>query len=509
MTELPSYVRDTKHVLQIIEDINEKIEKGEVSLDKVALITLDVEQMYNTMTEELAFKGSKEYLKKKEQEVRSGLIVDENNVTPESILAGLELCLKNNYFQFNNKVYQQVSGIGTGLKLAPPYACLGMGQYEKSAFRSNQPLLDLLLLWKRFIDDVFGLFYGSEEQFNQLSTWLNSLMPGVVKFTANFSFKEVEFLDLVIKIEDGKLKTNLFIKPSNLQLYLNYFSNHPEPCKTGLVYGQALRVLERCSDSEDAKLHLDNLKEKLCERNYPENMVVDQIEKASKRSRESLITQKRKKKTKDNKARLIFTHNEQNPPLHQWIRESRKLLTKNEKAKEIGQNIQIAFRQPKNIKKIAAGAQNGGRRETDPNAGCKKCDKNCHACKILIEGKEFKSKNTGKIYRIREKISCSSEFIVYLANCQKCGGQYVGKSSQQFKRRHSGHKQEIKNKIGGLGQHYGGNQGCGYESLRVIIIEKVETGNHEQLGRREIYWQNQLRCFTQNGGNAQCRRKEK
>ena len=127
----------------------------------------------------------------------------------------------------------------------------------------------------------------------------------------------------------------------------------------------------------------------------------------------------------------------------------------------------------------------------------------------MIEGKEFKSKNTGKIYRIREKISCSSEFIVYLANCQKCGGQYVGKSSQQFKRRHSGHKQEIKNKIGGLGQHYGGNQGCGYESLRVIIIEKVETGNHEQLGRREIYWQNQLRCFTQNGGNAQCRRKEK
>ena len=147
------------------------------------------------------------------------------------------------------------------------------------------------------------------------------------------------------------LSTNLFIKPSNLQLYLNYFSNHPEPCKTGLVYGQVLRVLERCSDSEDAKLHLDNLKEKLCERNYPENMVVDQIEKASKRSRESLITQKRKKKTKDNKARLIFTHNEQNPPLHQWIRESRKLLTKNEKAKEIGQNIQVAFRQPKNIKK--------------------------------------------------------------------------------------------------------------------------------------------------------------
>jgi hypothetical protein len=34
--------------------------------------------------------------------------------------------------------------------------------------------------------------------------------------------------------------------------------------------------------------------------------------------------------------------------------------------------------------------------------------------------------------------------------------------------------------IGGLGQQYGRNQGCGYESLRFILIEKVETGKHEQ-----------------------------
>ena len=161
---------------------------------------------------------------------------DENNVTPQSILEGLEICLRNNCFQFKDKTYQQISGVGTGLKLAPPYACLGMGQYEKIAFSSHQPLLDYVMLWKRFIDDVFGLFRGTEEQFESFVAWLNSLMPGVVSFTANFSYSKVEFLDLVIKIENGKLETDLFIKPSNLQLYLNYDSNHPEPCKTGLVY---------------------------------------------------------------------------------------------------------------------------------------------------------------------------------------------------------------------------------------------------------------------------------
>ena len=110
--------------------------------------------------------------------------------------------------------------MGTGLKLAPPYACLGMGHYEKVAFSSDQPLLDLILLWKRYIEDVFGLFRGTKEQFDSFVSWLNSLMPGVVKFTANLSYNQVEFLDLLIKIENGRLKTDLFIKPSNLQLYL-------------------------------------------------------------------------------------------------------------------------------------------------------------------------------------------------------------------------------------------------------------------------------------------------
>ena len=39
-------------------------------------------------------------------------------------------------------------------------------------------------------------------------------------------------------------------------------------------------------------------------------------------------------------------------------------------------------------------------------------------------------------------------FVIYLATCQRCKGQYVGKSQTPFKRRHSNHKQEIKKKIG-------------------------------------------------------------
>ena len=276
----------------------------------------------------------------------------------------------------------------------------------------------------------------------------------------------------------------------------------------GLNYRQALRIIERCSDPEDADLNLEKLKGKLLGRDYPDKMIQSQFQRAKKSDRKKLIYQNRKKK-KDNKVRCIFTFNEGNPPLHQWFRQAKKCLLKNEKAKEVGERIQLAYRQPKNLKRTVAGLPSEGEGEVVNNPGCFKCEKNCHACKILVEGKYFTSKNSSRKYPIKQKVSCNSAFVIYLGTCLKCGGQYVGKSTQQFRRRHSGHKQEIKNIIGGLGHHYGGPRGCGYDNISMQIIEQVGQGDHAQLARREVYWQNQIRCFVQNGGGGHCYRKEK
>ena len=188
-----------------------------------------------------------------------------------------------------------ISRHGTGIKLAPPYACLGMGKYESVVFNSDFELLDRILLWKRFIDDVIMLFKGSEEECEKLVAWLNSLFPGVVKFKYQYSKQMVEFLDLQIFVENERLETNLYIKPSNLQLYLDFFSNHPEPCKQGVVYGQALRIVERCSKLEDRDHHLENLKQKLQTRNYPEKICPS---KAKNQKRFNLSKQKKKDRSR-------------------------------------------------------------------------------------------------------------------------------------------------------------------------------------------------------------------
>ena len=130
---------------------------------------------------------------------------DQDKVRASSIMEALQICMKNNYFQFNGKIYHQTKGVGTGIKLAPPYACLGLGKFENLLFDSEKDFLKKIKLWKRYIDDILLLFKGSRQDFEDMVDWLNLIMPGVVKFKFNFSEEKIEFLDLLIMIEDGKI----------------------------------------------------------------------------------------------------------------------------------------------------------------------------------------------------------------------------------------------------------------------------------------------------------------
>ena len=286
-------------------------------------------------------------------------------------------------------------------------------------------------------------------------------------------------------------------------------SNHPKHCKDSIAYGQALRVIERCSRPTDVQIHLSNLKTKLLQRNYPIKILNSQFEKALQKDRGQILLQNRGRNWQKNKqVRLIFTFNERGPPLHKWIRESKKLLVRNPEANDIGNNIQIGYRQSKNFKSILCGNKKKPHQETVENPGCFKCKKCRVSCPVLVEGTNFKSTNTARSYKIKQHLTCDSDYVIYLVTCNLCSGQYVGKSQTPFKNRHSRHKYEIKNKTGGLGHHYGGQRVCSYENLSVQIIDQVPHGEKSKLAQKETFWQHQLRCYVENGGHAHCYRKD-
>ena len=60
--------------------------------------------------------------------------------------------LKNNFFEFNFKIKQQVSGTAIGRNFAPLYASIFMDKFE-TEFLATQVFKPRF--WLRYIDDIF------------------------------------------------------------------------------------------------------------------------------------------------------------------------------------------------------------------------------------------------------------------------------------------------------------------------------------------------------------------
>ena len=156
----------------------------------------------------------------------------ENKQILNDTLAELtEIVLKNNSFEFDEKTFKQKCGTATGRKFAPPYAILFTANLEEKMLEIFEKKT---MIWWRYIDDIFFIWEHGEESLRVFIDQVN-LFHRTVKFTAEYSKKEVHFLDLNIKLIDGQLKADLFVKPTGTHQFLDPTSFHP--------YAQIMRIL--------------------------------------------------------------------------------------------------------------------------------------------------------------------------------------------------------------------------------------------------------------------------
>ena len=92
------------------------------------------------------------------------------------------------------------------------------------------------------------------------------MFHSTIKFTAECSEEEFNFLDINIRLIDGELKTDLFVKPTDMHHFLDPSSCHPYHCKKGIPYSQALRFNKICSDKETFYRCCNDLEKFLMER---------------------------------------------------------------------------------------------------------------------------------------------------------------------------------------------------------------------------------------------------
>ena len=78
------------------------------------MITADVVGLYSSISHVAGIKALEKALNNRINK----------KISTEDLVKMVKFVLKNNYSEFNNKVKQQISGIGT--KSTPPYACTFM-----------------------------------------------------------------------------------------------------------------------------------------------------------------------------------------------------------------------------------------------------------------------------------------------------------------------------------------------------------------------------------------------
>ena len=115
------------------------------------------------------------------------------------------------------------------------------------------------LVWFMHIDDIFFIWTRGKEH---LETFLQELNNFDTDLKSNYvsNEKETPFLDLKIKLNEGKIRTDLYIKSTDRHQYLHFPSSHTNHTKSSVVYSQELLVKRICSGKEDFLNHMKEMK---------------------------------------------------------------------------------------------------------------------------------------------------------------------------------------------------------------------------------------------------------
>ena len=270
-----------------------------------------------------------------------------------------------------------------GTRMAPSYANLSLGKFERDALLNSphQPYL-----WLRFIDDIFMIWTAGPEKLKVFVGYLNNL-HSTIKFTCSHSSNHIPFLGVMVSVKDGSIETDLDIKPTDKHQYLIDWSCHPQHTKRAIPFSLALRLRRICSNPDNYKLRTNELIDYLANRGYDKTFLKTQIQRASDIIRTDALTNKPKTQTETTP--LVITYNPALPKLAHIIHKHSNLFHSSDRCRNIFKNLPlVAYRRRKNISDILVRAQLTNSTDSSnsrPTPGSfRRNNRNCTTCPCVI-----------------------------------------------------------------------------------------------------------------------------
>ena len=142
--------------------------------------------------------------------------------------------------------------------------------------------------WLRFVDDTDMKWLHGRDKLDTFLQEANSY-HSTLRFTAEVSNDKLVFLDTQSRLDEDRICTDLYTKPTFTHQYLLPTSCHPKHCYKNISCSLALRLRCLCSDSNMFELRAKELANQLHSRGYLKRDIASAIDKARQRSRDALL----------------------------------------------------------------------------------------------------------------------------------------------------------------------------------------------------------------------------
>ncbi|XP_071144979.1 uncharacterized protein [Mytilus edulis] len=171
---LPSFIKDSTDYLLKMQDLNPLPAN-------TTLVTMDVTSLYTNIPHADGIEACREVWDSRSPKIPP----------TDCLVEMLTMVLKKNNFTFQGEHYLQTNGTAMGTKMAPSYANIFMGKFEKQLLECS---IEKPLSWYRFIDDVDMKWEKGDQKLETFITNANNQHP-TIKFTHETSNSTINFLD--------------------------------------------------------------------------------------------------------------------------------------------------------------------------------------------------------------------------------------------------------------------------------------------------------------------------
>ena len=482
---LPSYLQDTTDFLKKQEAL------GPIPSDAL-LVSMDVTSLYTNIPHSDGIKACEEAWDER----------DIKDPPTQTLVKLLTLVLKCNNFEFNGQHYLQVQGTAMGTKMAPAYANMFMGRLEKQLLMSvtMRPFS-----WLRFIDDIDMKWLHGRDNLDTFLQEANSF-HSTIRFTAEVSNDKHVFLDTQSRLDEDRIFTDLYTKPTDTHQYLLPTSCHPKHCCKNIPYSLALRLRRICSDSNTFELRAQELTNQLHRRGYLKQDIASAIDKARQRSRDALLSYRPKSAEVGTILPFVLTYHPDLPKVRDIVDKNWSIIESSDELKDIYQSKPVmAFRRPKSLRDFLVRARLKPNSDDDNQTGeCRPCGrKRCQCCKMITSAGTVKS-SSGATVRLRQNTDCTTENVVYLISCSSCNKQYVGETKGPLNKRMNGHRDDWRHRWferSPTAEHFHSADHDFLSNASICCLEHNKEWSDSTRKLRESYWIRRLNTLCPFGIN--------